>query len=53
MIQTIDLICGCGRHKEVNVDTYPRTDAAPSPRERIPAQFDPGDTATRLDGFDR
>jgi hypothetical protein len=21
-IRTIDLICGCGRHKEVNVDAY-------------------------------
>ncbi len=29
-IRTIDLICGCGRHKEVNVDAYPGTEAVPS-----------------------
>jgi len=30
LIQTIDLICGCGRHKEVNVDAYLGTEAVPS-----------------------
>ncbi|KQM90668.1 hypothetical protein [Sphingomonas sp. Leaf226] len=29
-IRTIDLICGCGRHKDVNVDTYAGTEAVPS-----------------------
>ena len=29
-IRTIDLICGCGRHKEVNVDAYAGTEAVPS-----------------------
>ena len=28
-IRTIDLICGCGRDKEVNVDAYPGTEAVP------------------------
>jgi hypothetical protein len=29
-IRTIDLICGCGRHKEVNVDQFSRSEAVPS-----------------------
>ena len=29
-IRTIDLICGCGRHKEVDVDSYAGTEAVPS-----------------------
>jgi hypothetical protein len=29
-IRTIDLICGCGRHKEVNVDAYAGSEAVPS-----------------------
>jgi hypothetical protein len=29
-IRTIDLICGCGRHKEVNDDGYAGTEAVPS-----------------------
>ena len=29
-IRTIDLICRCGRHKEVNVDAYPGTETVPS-----------------------
>ena len=29
-IRTIDLVCGCGRHKEVNVDAYRGTEAVPS-----------------------
>jgi hypothetical protein len=29
-IRTIDLICGCGRHKEVNVDAYAGTEVVPS-----------------------
>jgi len=29
LIQTIGLICGCGRHKEVNVDAYPGTEVVP------------------------
>ena len=28
-IRTIDLICGCGRDKEVNDDAYPGTEAVP------------------------
>ena len=29
-IRTIDLICGCGRHKEVDVDANAGTEAVPS-----------------------
>ena len=29
-IRTIDLICGCGRHKEVDVDAYPGTEVGAS-----------------------
>jgi hypothetical protein len=29
-IRTIDLICGCERHQEVDVDAYTGTEAVPS-----------------------
>ncbi|NII59865.1 hypothetical protein FHR74_003348 [Sphingomonas aerolata] len=41
-IRTIDLICSCERHMQVNVDTYPGTNAAPSPHSRLKAKLVPG-----------
>jgi hypothetical protein len=35
-------ISGGGRHKELNVDTYLATDAAPSRHRRLKARFSPG-----------